>query len=151
MESSRQDASYFSSYKWPYCNYSANQLALLPRLRTDFTSSVWNFCGWVEGVSARETSPAARSEGKRLFSQAAPKMPVHSSLSRHQMCEKCVIVQDTEGWGLELFRRSNSKTITKFMIFFPRKSKARNMNSSGSTPFLSSAFLYVVPNFCIHK
>ena len=38
--------------------------------RTDFTSSVWNFCRWVADFPPRETSPAAKSEGKRLFFQA---------------------------------------------------------------------------------
>ena len=38
--------------------------------RTDFTSSVWNCCRWVEDVPPRETFPAAKSEEERLFSQA---------------------------------------------------------------------------------
>ena len=38
--------------------------------RTDFTSSVWNFCRWVADFPPRETSPAAKSEGTRLFFQA---------------------------------------------------------------------------------
>ena len=32
------------------------------------TSSVWNFCRWVADVPPRETSPAAKSEEKRMFS-----------------------------------------------------------------------------------
>ena len=39
-------------------------------LSTDFTSSVWNFCRWVADVPPRETSPAAKSEQKRMFLQA---------------------------------------------------------------------------------
>ena len=36
-----------------------------------FASSVWNFCPWVADViPPRETSPAAKSEEKRMFSQA---------------------------------------------------------------------------------
>ena len=35
-----------------------------------FTSSVWNFCRWVADVPPRQTSPAAKSEEKRMFSQA---------------------------------------------------------------------------------
>ena len=35
-----------------------------------FASSVWNFCRWVADVPPRETSPAAKSEEKRMFSQA---------------------------------------------------------------------------------
>ena len=35
-----------------------------------FASSVWNFCHWVADVPPRETSPAAKSEEKRMFSQA---------------------------------------------------------------------------------
>ena len=34
-----------------------------------FTASVWNFCRWVADVSPRETSPGAKSEEKRLFSE----------------------------------------------------------------------------------
>ena len=52
------------------CNYFVDQSALLTGFRTDFTSSVWNFCHWVADVPPRETSPAARSEEKRLFWQA---------------------------------------------------------------------------------
>ena len=52
------------------CNYSVNQSALLTGFRTDFTSSVWNFCQWVADVSSYETSPAAKSEEKRMLSQA---------------------------------------------------------------------------------
>ena len=33
--------------------------------------SVWNFCRWVADVPPRETSPAAKSEEKRMFTQAA--------------------------------------------------------------------------------
>ena len=35
-----------------------------------FTSSVLNFCRWVADVPPRETSPAAKSEAKQMFSQA---------------------------------------------------------------------------------
>ena len=33
-------------------------------------SSAWNFCRLVADVPPRETSPAAKSEEKRMFSQA---------------------------------------------------------------------------------
>ena len=36
----------------------------------DFRSSVWNFCRWVAEIIPRETSLAAKSEEKWLFSQA---------------------------------------------------------------------------------
>ena len=52
------------------CDYSVDQSALLTGFRTDFTTSVWNICRWVPDVSPRETSPVAKSEYKRLFSQA---------------------------------------------------------------------------------
>ena len=52
------------------CNYSVDQSALLTGFRTDFTTSVWNICRWVPDVSPRETFPVAKSEYKRLFSQA---------------------------------------------------------------------------------
>ena len=37
-----------------------------------FASSLWNFCPWVADVPPRKTSPAAKSEEKRMFSQANP-------------------------------------------------------------------------------
>ena len=52
------------------CNYSVDQSALLTGFRTDFASSVWNFCCWVADVPPCETSPSAKSEEKRMFSQA---------------------------------------------------------------------------------
>ena len=52
------------------CNYSVDQSALLTGFRTYFTSSVSNFCCWVADVPPREMSPAAKSEEKRMFSQA---------------------------------------------------------------------------------
>ena len=52
------------------CNYSVDQSALLTGFWTDFTSSVWNFCRLVADVPPHETSPAAKSEEKRMFSQA---------------------------------------------------------------------------------
>ena len=36
-----------------------------------FASSVWNFCRWVADVPPRETSPVAKSEDKRMFTQAS--------------------------------------------------------------------------------
>ena len=67
-------------YIWPlwpfvFCpsfvnsSYSVDQSALLTGFRTNFTSSVWNFCRWVADVP-HETSPAMKSEEKRMFSQA---------------------------------------------------------------------------------
>ena len=41
-----------------------------PGFWTYFTSSVWNFCGWVADVPPRETSLAAKSVEKRMFSKA---------------------------------------------------------------------------------
>ena len=47
-------------YLWPlwpfvfclsFVNYSVDQSALLTRFRTDFMSSVWNFCRWVTEVT----------------------------------------------------------------------------------------------------
>ena len=52
------------------CNCSVDQSALPIGFRTDFTSSVWNLCRGVADVPPRETSPAAKSVEKRLFSQA---------------------------------------------------------------------------------
>ena len=39
-----------------------------------FASAVWNFCRWVADVPPRETPPAAKSEEKRMFSQAIMKV-----------------------------------------------------------------------------
>ena len=66
-------------YLWPlwpfvfclsFVNYSVDQSALLTRFRTDFMSSVWNFCRWVADIPLCETSPAAKREEKRMFLQA---------------------------------------------------------------------------------
>ena len=62
--------SFIRKQKLKQCNYSVDQSALLTRFRTDFTSSVWNFCRWVADVPPRKTSAAAKSEEKRMFSQA---------------------------------------------------------------------------------
>ena len=43
----------------------------------DFASSVWNLCRWVADVPPPETSPAAKSEEKRMFSQAREKGVFH--------------------------------------------------------------------------
>ena len=51
-------------------NYCVDQSELLTRFWTDFTSSVWNFCRWSADISPGKTSQVARSEEKRLFSQA---------------------------------------------------------------------------------
>ena len=50
-------------------NYSVDQSELLKRFRTDFTSSARNFCRWGAEVPPGETSLAAKSEEKRLYSQ----------------------------------------------------------------------------------
>ena len=62
------------------CNYSVDQSALLTGFRTGFTSSVWNFCRWVADVPPRETSPAAKSEEKRMFSQTMFSYPQNCSI-----------------------------------------------------------------------
>ena len=64
--------------KLKQCKYSVDQSALLTRFPTDFTSPVWNFCRWVADVIPREASSAAKSEEKRLFSQANWKLAMRS-------------------------------------------------------------------------
>ena len=65
--------------------FATNTLALgtpwLPELLCKhwFTSSVWNFCHWVADVPPRETSTAARSDEKRLFSQGTIAVAVEKS------------------------------------------------------------------------
>ena len=46
------------------CNYSVVQSALMTGFRTDFTSSVWNFCCWVTDVPPGETSPSGDERGE---------------------------------------------------------------------------------------
>ena len=52
------------------------------------------FCRWVADVPPRETSPAAKSEEKRMFSQAR-KIPAnlgyHTSIKKSQAIPKCFI------------------------------------------------------------
>ena len=45
---------------------SVDQLALLTGFRTDFASSVWNFCRWVADFSPRETSLSGDGRGESL-------------------------------------------------------------------------------------
>ena len=52
------------------CNFSVDQSALLTGFRTDSVSSVWNFCRWVADIPPCDMSLAAKSEEKRMFSQA---------------------------------------------------------------------------------
>ena len=56
-------------------NYHVDQSDLLTRFRTDFTSSVWNFCRGVTDVFPGEISLAARNKKKQeehgLISQIA--------------------------------------------------------------------------------
>ena len=53
-----------------YCNYYINQSELLSRLRTDFMSSVWNFCNGGSDVPLGELSLAERRQERQLFLQA---------------------------------------------------------------------------------
>ena len=46
-----------------------------------FVSSVWNFCRGVADVPLRETSPAAKSEDKRMFWQAMKDIELQRWLS----------------------------------------------------------------------
>ena len=56
--------------------YSVYQSAPPTGFRTDFTSSVWNFCRWNADVPPREKSSVAKSEEKRMFSQAREEITV---------------------------------------------------------------------------
>ena len=56
--------------------YSVYQSAPPTGLRTDFTSSVWNFCRWNEDVPPREKFSVVKSEEKRMFSQANEEITV---------------------------------------------------------------------------
>ena len=92
---------FFIRKQWlKQCNYSVDQSALLTGFRTDFTSSVWNFCRWVADVPPRETSSAAKSEEKRMFSQAS----VLDSVSRPSFKDRSALKElydlspDDLGW-----------------------------------------------------
>ena len=54
-----------------------------------FASSVWNFCSWVADVPPRETSPAAKSEEKRMFSQASV-LHADRKVDVNQTCQQSV-------------------------------------------------------------
>ena len=56
--------------------YSVYQSAPPTGFQTDFTSSVWNFCRWNADVPPREKSSVAKSEEKRMFSQAKEEITV---------------------------------------------------------------------------
>ena len=58
-------------------------MTLLTEFRTDFTSSVWNFQRLVADVIPRETSSAAKSEEKRLFSQTRVQQTQFFEISSH--------------------------------------------------------------------
>ena len=94
-------------------NYSVDQSKLLTRFRTDFTSSVRNFCRWGAEVPPGETSLAAKSEEKRLYSQitgsaTAAKMSLKSEFTFFQSssrlfqliyfvkCRRTLIIEN--GW-----------------------------------------------------
>ena len=51
-------------------------------------SSVWNICRWDAGVPPRKRFPAARSEEKRLFSQASVRSTSLKSKVRLKLAEK---------------------------------------------------------------
>ena len=46
------------------CNYSNIQSVLMTGFRTDFKSSVWNFCPWVQDVPPGKMSPSSDEQGE---------------------------------------------------------------------------------------
>ena len=54
---------------WKICIWNAMTTRFIT-YKPWFTSSVWNLCRLVPDVPPRETSPAAKGGGKRMFSQA---------------------------------------------------------------------------------
>ena len=81
-----------------------------------FTSSVSNFCRWVADVPQRETSPAARNEEKRLFSQAIP----WSTYPKNPRLRTCIEKLATLmlGWtGFCIESWFNTEVATKNLLF----------------------------------
>ena len=81
--------------------YSVYQSALLTGFRTDFTSSVWNFCRWNADVPPREKSSVAKSEEKRMFSQAT---------------EVITVVKTFQSGVISLSRERESLTHTSLLV-----------------------------------
>ena len=52
-----------------------------------FASSVWNFCRWVTDVPPCETSPAAKSEEKRMLSQARQRQRARRNGCFRRLCD----------------------------------------------------------------
>ena len=102
-------------------SYSVVQSALMTGFRTDFTSSVWNFCRWVADVPPRETSPATRREKKQLFWQAIfCTSPVVSWLLTNHCKEKLVTQQPSFGapWvAMALTLVTEVKFILMYSVF----------------------------------
>ena len=61
-----------------------------------FESSVWNLCRWVVDVPPPETSPAAKSEEKRMFSQARSEVAVSS---KHSIVTVNPLLSLPGGWA----------------------------------------------------
>ena len=81
--------------------YSVYQSAPPTRFRTDFTSSVWNFCRWNADVPRREKSSVVKSEEKRMFSQAK---------------EEITVVETFQSGVISLSRERESLTHTSLLV-----------------------------------
>ena len=90
-----------------------DQSALLAGFRTDFTSSVWNFCQRVADVRPRYMSLAARSEEKRLFSQA-------KSIYTINMCSKAFFIfLIILSWEFSMWKVSSGVVWNVLRVFSP--------------------------------
>ena len=81
------------------CNYSVDQSALLTGFRTDFTSSVWNFCHWVADIPLREMPPVVKSVEKRMFSQATT-LPARRGIRKTRGLSSCSGNLPQHGWAV---------------------------------------------------
>ena len=94
---------------------------LLTGFRTDFTSSVWNFCRWVADVPPRETSPSAKREEKRMFSHGRLRTFQKGDpwyilkLGNHKIIETKAGMK--KGMGVQIYFQGCSKCTCVWSIF----------------------------------
>ena len=111
-------------------------------------SSVWNFCCWVADVPPRETSPAVKSEEKRMFSQATPArapLILHINFAWYQ---KFLLHTSTRSSGFSGSRLVISTASWEFSIALKRQLVARSLNIDCTSPCSNmSSSLWQAPTF----
>ena len=106
----------------------------------------WNFCCWVADVPPHETSPAAKSEEKRMFSQATP---ARAPLILHIcMISKVLVYTSTRSSGFSGSRLVISTASWEFSIALKRQLVARSLNIDCTSPCSNmSSSLWQAPTF----